>query len=696
MPIELVDESEFELEQEASTEPSASSEEMSDDDILSFVEQQISNSLGEYSDEQAGNFEQAMLYFRCSPRGDEIEGRSQVVSPDLQDAIEAILAEIMPAFSGDMIGVFPPRDAQDEKAAAQESKLVNHIFMEESCGYLKLLEGFKSAMLQRTGYLKVMWEEMIEVSYETLAGVPVMGLAAALQPKQPGEEVEIISTEQSEDAQLYDLKLRRKRPVGNLSVVSIPPEDMRVLSSYTSQTLRDCPFVAHICRRTKSELVALGYPKETVMDLSPVTDDTDVASDARNRNSDEMRNNAPAWQNDDVYVVDAYCLIDVDGDGIAERRRVVSAGGNSKETAGTVVLEKEPFWGVPIASLIPFLFPHRHQGMSLFDKLEQVQDIKTAFLRQTIDNGYIVNNSRLVVQEGMVNLNDALTSVPGGIVRARNINSVKPLPTASTGDVGIKMLEYMDKIRRETGGASLDAAANGVQVPRDSSHAAERLFGNLEKLSALIARTFAETGVSELYTIIHRTLVEYAPGEITRKVKKEWISTQPSQWQPRPRAAVTIGLTQGERFAQVQAINGLLEIALRIQENPNLATLISPVQIYNMLTDLVRASGLDDPEQYWVDPTSQQGQQAQQAQAQQARQAQQAQQAQVEQQSKLMLALQQMQEETDRIKAQMDAQQKTADRQFKYDELFEDVRTRLLELETQYKENVSPTKTSAG
>ena len=71
-------------------------------------------------------------------------------------------------------------------------------------------------------------------------------------------------------------------------------------------------------------------------------------------------------------------MIDYDGDGIAERRKILYAGGK--------VLENEWYPCVPFGAGAAFVMPHKFWAMSFYDKLKQTQDVKTQFLRKTIDN----------------------------------------------------------------------------------------------------------------------------------------------------------------------------------------------------------------------------------------------------------------------------------------------------------------------
>jgi len=58
---------------------------------------------------------------------------SRFVSLDVMDAVA--LAELMPAFTTDQVGVYEPEDERDEEMAQQETDIVNYLLMEEYDGY---------------------------------------------------------------------------------------------------------------------------------------------------------------------------------------------------------------------------------------------------------------------------------------------------------------------------------------------------------------------------------------------------------------------------------------------------------------------------------------------------------------------------------------------------------------------------------
>jgi len=96
------------------------------------------------------------------------DGRSRAVSTDVSDTIEGLMPHLMDIFAGsDEVVRFEPVGPEDERAAAQETDYVNHVFMQQNPGFVILYSFIKDALLSKTGIVKVWWEEREEESRET-------------------------------------------------------------------------------------------------------------------------------------------------------------------------------------------------------------------------------------------------------------------------------------------------------------------------------------------------------------------------------------------------------------------------------------------------------------------------------------------------------------------------------------------------
>ena len=123
-----------------------------------------------------------------------------------------------------------------------------------------------------------------------------------------------------------------------------------------------------------------------------------------------------------VVVRDLYPELDVDGDGIAERRRVMYVGRQ--------ILINEEFEEPPFCAWTPYPIPHRFQGLCPGEMLMDVQLQKSAFVRAAFDNAYSINNNRTLVAKG-VNPDDLLNNPVGGYIRvnADSVEGGRPRPS---------------------------------------------------------------------------------------------------------------------------------------------------------------------------------------------------------------------------------------------------------------------------
>ena len=140
--------------------------------LLSLISQEVQNSLGFYSSDLATQRKEAIKYYLGEPLGNEIEGRSAVVSQDLLEVVESILPSLMRMFTQqDKIVNFEPTQADDVPYAEQVSDYCNYVFTKDNNGFNILYSMFKTALLQKNGFCKIYWKtsnEQKKESYKNL------------------------------------------------------------------------------------------------------------------------------------------------------------------------------------------------------------------------------------------------------------------------------------------------------------------------------------------------------------------------------------------------------------------------------------------------------------------------------------------------------------------------------------------------
>ena len=649
-----------EFEDEEETSKQAGPEPLDDNDLSSIIEEELSNSLGGDTDsELTENWVEAMNYFLGRKRGDEKPGRSDLISMDLADTVEQTLAQMMPAFEDTSLAEFEPIGKDDEEQAQQESDALNYLIMRKNNGWVNIQSGIKDGMLQRIGIMKVYVDECPVVTKGERRNVSQFDLPALMQQAEQGEnEIELLSAEQTQEAQhdplgrmiqaaMFDLEYKEIRRTKKLKVEAVPPEEIRINADHGTPFLNETRFLSHSRPVKRSELIARGYPYDEVMALPAHVSDSDQDKRARDRDSLESEYRSPEKLTESVMLDEIYMQVDADGDGIAERRRIIHCEGT--------VFENDYFPIVPFAGGMPFLMPHKPHGISFHDKLKQIQDGKTNFIRKTEDNAETLINQRKIAVVNQVNMDDLLTSRPGGVIRVKDMNSLNTEPATPLGQTGFQMLQYYDKIRREAAGSALDiGTSENIPVKQAGAHGVERWMTSQEQLTAAITRLFGETMIRGIYLIGHWMVRNYLPDVLTFRRNKNWVETNPEQWQEREDVSINL-LTNGERAKRYQALEGVIGKQITALEGGQEGTLVTYSNVHKALLDQARVAGLPAPEQYWVDPDSEEGKQAAQMKQQQAQEASQKEEQMAQRIEQLTLGIQQMQEETDRMKAQSDA-----------------------------------------
>ena len=714
-------------------------EPMTDDDLIQHCKSEIASSTGGSTENSDGDEDVSLAldyYYGRLPTLSKAKSKdknaSRFVSQDVMDGIEATVAEIMPAFVTDEIGFYEPEDERDEDSARAETDIVNYLFMEEYDGYTLLVTAIKDALLHRNCTVKAFWDERVEVEYETFEDVPELALAQILQPTAEDQTVEVIEQDITEEAdpeaqQLvgvaeqtpellqgldpaqqqqasevlmqsqakYTIKIKRTTTIGRPVIMAVPPEQVRVNEDHTSPYLHNCRFCSHESLDTRSSLIAQGFDQKIVMALPEATSDS-VISESRNRNNDTTGGSSTSNKLAQlVEIQECYLLVDFDGDGIAERRKVV--------LSGEELLSNEEWDDVNLIGGAAGIIPHKYKGLSMFDRLKAIQDAKTPIVRAIIDGTMLSSNPRLGVITGEANLDDILTSRTGGIVRADRQTSVFELPNPQVPQSSYSMLQFMDGIRRERGGGAIDSASQAQSVSGDTAHGIERVMSVMELSGAMLARTIGETIVRGIFIQLHNIIRKNHKGMLQAKVGGKWVSSMPSEWKKRTHVSIQVGSSHAERARQSNLLTNV--IGLQKELAANQSPMFSEEKSYTAITDAIRLGGIKSPDRYFVDPTSEEGKaaaagKAQQSQEMQARE--EAAQAQMLQAQETMANAEMVKGQADmqnnQVKAQneglknqiqamrneMEAMQKAGELKFKYDQLEENSALKLTELEAKH------------
>jgi hypothetical protein len=167
----------------------------------------------------------ALKYYFAEPFGNEVAGRSQVVTSDVADTVEWMIPQLIKIFtSSEEAVVFDPVGPEDIEAAKQETDYLNHVFYKDNDGFMILYNWFKDALMMKNGIVKYFWEEETEKVTEEYEYLDQM--EATLLLSDPNIEVKEQNMGLTEQGEPYlDMKIIRSNKKGRVRIIVIPPED---------------------------------------------------------------------------------------------------------------------------------------------------------------------------------------------------------------------------------------------------------------------------------------------------------------------------------------------------------------------------------------------------------------------------------------------------------------------------------------
>ena len=598
---------------------------MAQNELMSIIQAEIDDAIGFIESETVEQRKQALEAYLRQPYGNEVEGKSQIVTGEVAEAIDGALPSLVRIFTGsDNIVVFEPQGPKDEASAKQATDYCNWVFNRDNAGVAILHDWFKDALMQKNGIVKAYWEDKEDITKERYFDLSNDELAMLMSD----ETMEIVEQDTTEFpifdpmgqpvidpmgmpvmGATHNVVVQQKKKSGKVTIENVPPEEF--LISKKARTIADSPFVAHRQMLTRSTLVAMGFNKKQIEGLQmgdalAYTPER-VARYSAGEQPYQVQTDDPSMQ--EIEVFECYVKTDIDGKGIASLVQVFYASNEILEDEkGKEMVEEVDY--VPFHSICPIPIPHKFFGNSLADRTVDLQLIKTTITRQMLDNLYLTNNARVVAVEGQVNLDDLLTSTAGGVIRAKSQGAVQQLVVQNVANQAFPMLQYLDTVQSKRTGVS--DASQGLD-PAILQNVTAAAVASMQQAGAgkieLMARIFAETGVKSLFQGILHLLCKYQDKARMVRMRGEFVEFDPRTWANQYDVSINVGLGAGNRQEQMAMLSMVLAkqeqlIAQYGPANPY----VSPAQYRGTLGRMVEIAGFKDSAEFYKAITPEQDQ----------------------------------------------------------------------------------------
>jgi hypothetical protein len=562
---------------------------MTAEDLKAWIAGTIQDSVDHIDDEVSPVRASSFRYYLGSPFSDsgdsptEEDGRSQVVSRDVHDAVHSILPSLMRVFfSHEKPCEFIPRGPEDVAGAAQATELVNWM-MQQSNAYSVFADAMKDCLIKGEGIIKCWHETLYDIQTRELTGLDELQIGLFVQ-----EGFEVTQSEEIEEQPgLYNVTLTRRIPRGKTRLECLPPEEF--LINRTATSLDDAKIIAHRQLLRVGDLVELGYPYEEIIQYKGYEDDF--------RSNEEWNLRHPNWREEDdtdadpanrlVQYVESYVRVDADGDGVPELRRICTIG-NAHE-----ILLNEPADSHPFILIRKDPLPHTWRGMSLYDELADVQRIKSAVMRNMLDSLSLSTRPRILMQEQFCDWEDVANDEIGAIIPVRAAGAIQMLEMPFVGAAAFPLLQYLDEIKEQRTGIS--KASQGLDSEHLQSTTAIAVSATQKSAQArleLIARNIAESGFKPLYKRMLGLILQFMDQPTIMRLRGEFVPVDPATFSDYD-VLITLPLGRGSEEERRQALLGLLakQEQLIAQYGP-MNPIVGPEQYYTTLQRLFADQGL--------------------------------------------------------------------------------------------------------
>lgn len=583
-------------------------------ELTNFLDAEKNDADGYEGSQIAQEQAESMRRYHWEKYGDELPNRSQTRTTDVFDTVNSTIPYLSKVFTrtSDLIKIVPNNES-DEKLTEDIAQFIQHVmFVDNDMKRLTKRYAF-DGLVNKIGVMSTTWEPSskgvpIEISSATIEVVnqysdddeyEILAISLLID-EEPfveeinDEEIEMLSA--SGMIVSYDMTVQHTPKSGRVKIELIRPSNFRIKKDANSiETASYCGTSENVYL---SEIIKMYPRKKEALTEDGSGDVTIISND--DRDFARMEDSVGSVNDyDDVHtkmvVLDHdFVRYDFDGDGVVELRHV--------KRIGDVILENIIVEDNPYSIWAPLPEAHKIFGKSLAEVVEPIQYNRTILMRSTIDVAIAATRPRLAA------IKDALTDQGldalyenelGGIILTKRDANIQPIISPDVTGATMSALSYLDQER---------AARTGVTKFSQGTDPAgiAKTMGGQEMLIDAADTRKEEYAVELGYgieSIARKTLTLVCRHQNyvrTIQVGKKWIEFDPRKWSDKMTVNIGAGLSAGNRRAQTQSLEKILQIQRTIAtemgiDNP----FVKPKQITETLREMIKSMGWTDASRFF-------------------------------------------------------------------------------------------------
>ena len=531
---------------------------------------------------------------------------STYVDRTVMETVEWAMPGLMRVFAGgDEIIRFEPRTPAQEQAAADATLYVNQVVFGRSMFRL-IHDTLKDGLYQRVGWCLAhapREEHQTVDRFDGLSPDEAQALIADTEARGGVAEVEQYPDPSVPGGMACAVTVRTKTVTHDVRLDPVPSEN--VLVSSEAEDVEHARFIAHWEVRTATQLMQEGYSRAVIEELPVYGSDDDpeekvIGQEVNTSSSTEDDTEAAESRRYKVY--EAWLDVDLNGDGMAEKAKVVYVGDGSDTKILSV--EEWPLYRAPLFAACSVPMPHQVVGLCLADLVSDVQDLRTDLTRSYLDALSFSNAGELVAdygpnQTGWIDIDSLLSRGPGAVHRVRGGASISPLPVATSASEAVQGLQLTDQLVERRSGVTSRTQSLDADTLQNTATGASIMEEAINQRLEMIARVYAEMFFKPLGRYVLNLLHRYHDKAVQVRLKGRFMDFDPRKWDPDMDISVAVGLGTGSRQKMLASYQQILQVqqAFIAQLGAN-----SPVHLSNIIYTchkMVEAAGLEAPERFF-------------------------------------------------------------------------------------------------
>lgn len=531
---------------------------------------------------------------------DKDDGRSDIVSRDVHDAVMATMPDLIRIFTGpENLVEFEPTSPQDEPFVEQVNEVVRYLFEKKNDAFGIIHGSLKDGLIRKFAVAS-WWHEFVDESYVEEYTLPEDEFTMFME--ENGDSVEVVTAKpiKRRNGVHIKAKVRHVKHEHKYIVDLVPPEEL-IVSPNARDAKGSNGLVGRKQNLHKAALVGMGYDEKVVEDLAGNDPSLETGGMAAARNPDATLD-ASDVDEDEIL----YCEVFVrwPHEGRMQLFKVCTGG------IGYEIIGCEPVDEVNMALWTPDPEPHTPVGESQAEKVADIQRLKTGVWRGMIDSLAEALVPRTEVVEGQVNIEDAMSTEIGGLVRVRQPNMIRALSTPFVGQQAVPLLDAIDTMREERVGAFRAADGLSSEAMQSSTKmAVAATISGSKAQKELLARIYAWTFLRPIFRGLLKLVVQHQDREMTMQLTGGWVQVDPRSWNA-DMAATVVNLTQAMMTPEEKAMQ-LAGIATKQEQIILQLGPINPIctigHYAETLREMVKVSGRRNIDKYFMrlptDPT---------------------------------------------------------------------------------------------